>query len=140
MERATLHGKLEEHDKALHILVHQLKNSAAAEDYCTWASEAQDQASRQKLFHQLLSVYLAPDVQGGTQTMEAVDLLNRHADVFDAMQVLELLPEAWSLSLLRPFLCGALRASVHARRTSQVALGLAQAENLQLQHDRVSLL
>ncbi|KAI4884620.1 hypothetical protein NFI96_022242 [Prochilodus magdalenae] len=136
-ERATLHGKLEEHDKALHILVHQLKNATAAEDYCTWASEAHDQARRQKLFHQLLSVYLDPDVPGGAQTMEAVDLLNRHADSFDAVQVLELLPEAWSLTLLHPFLCGALRASVHASRTSQVALGLARAENLQLHHDRL---
>ncbi|KAL6456082.1 hypothetical protein MHYP_G00359330 [Metynnis hypsauchen] len=136
-ERATLHGKLEEHDKALHILVHQLKNSTAAEDYCTWASEDHDPAHRQKLFHQLLSVYLDPDVPGGAQTMEAVDLLNRHADVFDAVQVLELLPEAWSVTLLCPFLCGALRANIHARRTSQVALGLARAENLQLHHDRL---
>ncbi|XP_066520555.1 transforming growth factor-beta receptor-associated protein 1 homolog [Hoplias malabaricus] len=136
-ERATLHGKLEEHDKALHILVHQLKNSTAAENYCSWASESHDQAYRQKLFHQLLSVYLDPDVPGGAQTMEAVDLLNRHADVFDATQVLELLPESWSLPLLRPFLCGALRASVHASRTSQIALGLARAENVQLKHDRL---
>uniref|UniRef100_A0A8B9RCY2 Transforming growth factor, beta receptor associated protein 1 n=1 Tax=Astyanax mexicanus TaxID=7994 RepID=A0A8B9RCY2_ASTMX len=136
-ERATLHGKLEEHDKALNILVHQLKNCRAAEDYCTWASQDQDQAYRQRLFHQLLSVYLDPDVPGGTQTVEAVDLLNRYSDIFDSAQVLELVPEAWSLTLLRPFLCGALRASVHARRTSQVALALAQAENMQLQHDRL---
>uniref|UniRef100_W5KQR2 Transforming growth factor, beta receptor associated protein 1 n=1 Tax=Astyanax mexicanus TaxID=7994 RepID=W5KQR2_ASTMX len=136
-ERATLHGKLEEHDKALNILVHQLKNCRAAEDYCTWASQDQDQAYRQRLFHQLLSVYLDPDVPGGTQTVEAVDLLNRYSDIFDSAQVLELVPEAWSLTLLRPFLCGALRASVHARRTAQVALALAQAENMQLQHDRL---
>lgn len=139
MERATLHGKLEEHDKALHILVHQLKNSAAAQEYCTWASEAHDHKNRGEIFHQLLRVYLDPDVPGGPQTVEAVDLLNHHADVFNAPKVLELLPEAWSLPLLRPFLCGAVRASMHAHRTSQIALGLARAENLQLHHDRVSL-
>lgn len=138
LERATLHGKLEEHDKALHILVHQLKDSAAAEEYCSWASASHDQSYRQNLFHQLLSVYLDPDVPGGAQTVAAVDLLNRNADVFDAVRVLKLLPEEWSLPLLRPFLCGALRASVHARCTSQVAVGLARAQNLQLQHDRVS--
>lgn len=136
MERATLHGKLEEHDKALHILVHQLKDSVAAQEYCTWAS---DHKNRGKIFHQLLRVYLDPDVPGGPRTVEAVDLLNRNADVFDAPKVLELLPEAWSLPLLRPFLCGAVRASMHARHTSQIALGLARAENLQLHHDRVSL-
>ncbi|XP_026989205.1 transforming growth factor-beta receptor-associated protein 1 homolog [Tachysurus fulvidraco] len=137
MERATLHGKLEEHDKALHIMVHQLKNTAAAQEYCTWASEAQDHKNRGEIFHQLLRVYLDPDVPGGPQTMEAVDLLNRHAEVFDATKVLELLPEAWSLPLLRPFLCGAVRASMHARHTSQIALGLARAENLQLHRDRL---
>lgn len=137
-ERATLHGKLEEHDKALHILVHQLKDSPAAEEYCSWASVNQDQAYRQNLFHQLLSVYLDPDVPGGPQTIAAVDLLNRHANVFDAVRVLDLLPEEWSLPLLRPFLCGALRSSVHAGCTSRVAVGLARAENLQLKHDRVS--
>ncbi|KAA0713196.1 Transforming growth factor-beta receptor-associated protein 1 -like protein [Triplophysa tibetana] len=136
-ERATLHGKLEEHDKALHILVHQLKDSPAAEEYCSWASVNQDQAYRQNLFHQLLSVYLDPDVPGGPQTVAAVDLLNRHANVFDAVRVLDLLPEEWSLPLLRPFLCGALRSSVHARCTSRVAVGLARAENLQLKHDRL---
>uniref|UniRef100_A0A671LLB2 Transforming growth factor-beta receptor-associated protein 1 homolog n=1 Tax=Sinocyclocheilus anshuiensis TaxID=1608454 RepID=A0A671LLB2_9TELE len=137
LERATLHGKSEEHDKALHILVHQLKDSAAAEEYCSWASASHDQFYRQNLFHQLLSVYLDPDVPGGAQTVAAVDLLNRNADVFDAVRVLKLLPEEWSLPLLRPFLCGALRASVHARCTSQVAVGLARAQNLQLQHDRL---
>lgn len=138
LERATLHGKLEEHDKALHILVHQLKDLPAAEEYCSWASASQDRSYRQKLFHQLLSVYLDPDLLGGAQTIAAVDLLNRHAEDFDAVHVLKLLPEEWSLPLLRPFLCGALRASVHARCTSQVAVGLARAQNLQLQHDRVS--
>lgn len=138
-ERATLHGKLEEHDKALHILVHQMKNPKAAEDYCRWASEAFDHSYREKVFCQLLRVYLDPDVPGGAQIVEAVDLLNHHADVFDAAKVLELIPEAWSLSMLQPFLCGAVRASIHSRRTSQIALGLARAENLQLQHDRVSL-
>lgn len=118
--------------------MHQLKDSPAAEEYCSWASASQDQAYRQILFHQLLSVYLDPDVPGGPQTVAAVDLLNRHANVFDAVLVLKLLPEEWSLPLLRPFLCGALRASVHARCTSQVAVGLARAENLQLKHDRVS--
>lgn len=136
-ERATLHGKLEEHDKALHILVHQLKDSPAAEEYCSWASGSQDQVYRQNLFHQLLSIYLDPDVPGGPQTISAVDLLNRHAEDFDAVRVLELLPGEWSLPLLRPFLCGAVRASVHARYTSQVAVRLARAENIQLKHDRL---
>ncbi|XP_076852591.1 transforming growth factor-beta receptor-associated protein 1 homolog isoform X2 [Brachyhypopomus gauderio] len=139
VERAVLHGRLEEHQEALHILVHQLRDAAAAEDYCGWASASRGHAHRRHLFHRLLATYLDPDVPGGPRVVEAVDLLNRHAEVFNAVEVLKVLPEAWSLELLRPFLCGALRASVHACRTSQVALGLARAENLQLHHDRVRL-
>lgn len=144
LERATLHGKLEEHDTALHILVHELRDFPSAEAYCIWASESRDAAYRQKLFHLLLGVYLSPQSQagapgggGGELEMAAVDLLNRHGEVFDAVRVLNLLPESWSLQLLRPFLGRAVRASMHACRTSQIALGLARSENLQLLHDRL---
>lgn len=143
LERATLHGKLEEHDTALHILVHELKDFPSAEAYCIWASESRDAAYRQKLFHLLLGVYLDPQSQStsaggdGELEMAAVDLLNRHGEVFDAVQVLNLLPESWSLQLLRPFLGRAVRASMHACRTSQIALGLAHSENVQLLHDRL---
>lgn len=142
LERATLHGKLEEHDKALHILVHQLRDFPSAEAFCIWASSSRDSAYRQQLFHLLLGVYLdgSPPGQSGDSgelEMAAVDLLNRHGEVFDAVRVLRMLPEGWSLQLLRPFLGRAIRASMHACRTSRIALGLAHSENLQLLHDRV---
>lgn len=142
LERATLHGKLEEHDKALHILVHELRDFPSAEAFCMWASCGRDSSYRQRLFHLLLGVYLdgnepAGEGDGGDLKMAAVDLLNRHGEVFDAVRVLRLLPEGWSLQLLRPFLGRAIRASMHACRTSQIALGLSRSENLQLLHDRV---
>lgn len=144
LERATLHGKLEEHDKALHILVHQLRDFRSAEAYCTWVSCTRDFPQQQRLFHKLLEVYLdggcaTPAASGdGDLKMAAVDLLNRHGEVFDAVKVLRLLPEDWSLQLLRPFLGRAVRASMHGCRTSHIALGLSHSEHLQLLHDRVS--
>ncbi|KAF6725482.1 Transforming growth factor-beta receptor-associated-like protein 1 [Oryzias melastigma] len=141
LERATLHGKLEEHDKALHILVHKLRDFPSAEAFCVWASSSRDPAHRQRLFHLLLEVYLGGELQaragGGELEMAAVDLLNRHGEVFDAVRVLRVLPEGWSLQLLRPFLNRAIRASMHARHTSQIAVGLAHSENVQLLHDRL---
>ncbi|XP_017260971.1 transforming growth factor-beta receptor-associated protein 1 homolog [Kryptolebias marmoratus] len=145
LERATLHGKLEEHDKALHILVHKLRDFRSAESFCMWASSCRDSAFQQRLFHLLLGVYLdrsenspaAGGQAGGELEMAAVDLLNRHGEVFDAVRVLRMLPEDWSLQLLRPFLNRAVRASTHACRTSQIALGLARSENLQVLHDRL---
>lgn len=147
LERATLHGKLEEHDKALHILVHKLRDFPSAEAFCIWVSSSQDSAYQQRLFHLLLEVYLDGSIPGkalatagsnsGEMEMAAVDLLNRHGEVFDAVRVLQMLPEGWSLQLLRPFLGRAVRASMHACRTSQIAVRLAHSENLQLLHDRL---
>lgn len=142
LERATLHGKLEEHDKALHILVHKLTDFPSAEAFCTWASCNRDPSYRQQLFHLLLGVYLdgsetAVGGASGDLKMAAVDLLNRHGEVFDAVRVLRMLPDGWSLQLLRPFLGRAIRASMHSCRTSRIALGLSHSENLQLLHDRV---
>ncbi|XP_038240923.1 transforming growth factor-beta receptor-associated protein 1 [Dermochelys coriacea] len=139
MERAILYGKLEEHDKALHILVHESKDFSAAEDYCIWSSESKDLPYRQRLFHMLLSVYLNPGSSDCELVMAAVDLLNNHAAEFDAARVLQLVPDSWSVQLLSPFLTGAMRESIHTKRMTQITLGLAKAENLIYKHDKVKL-
>uniref|UniRef100_A0A803VAX4 Transforming growth factor beta receptor associated protein 1 n=1 Tax=Ficedula albicollis TaxID=59894 RepID=A0A803VAX4_FICAL len=137
MESAILYGKLEEHEKALHILVHELKDFHAAEDYCVWNSENRDVQYRQRLFHLLLSVYLTAGTSDCALVMAAVDLLNNHPAEFDAGLVLQVVPDSWSVQLLSPFLAGAVRQSIHTRRMTQVALGLAQAENLIYKHEKV---
>lgn len=137
MESAILYGKLEEHEKALHILVHELKDFHAAEEYCIWNSEKRDVQYRRRLFHMLLSVYLTPGTSDCALVMAAVDLLNNHAAEFDAGLVLQVVPDSWSVQLLSPFLAGAVRQSIHTKRMTQVALGLAQAENLIYKHEKV---
>lgn len=150
-ERALLHGRLGEHEKALHILVHQLHDRPAAEAYCTWAAshahnhhhtlnsahDPHDSTPVPHVFHLLLATYLDPDVPGGADSVAAVDLLNRHANQFDAARVLALLPDGWSLQLIGPFLMAAVRKSAHAKRTSQLALALATGQYRQLLHDRI---
>ncbi|XP_029792950.1 transforming growth factor-beta receptor-associated protein 1 [Suricata suricatta] len=139
MESAILHGKLEEHEEALRILVHELRDFSAAQDYCLWCSDGRDLAYRQRLFHMLLAMYLQPSPAVPELTVAATDLLNHHAAEFDAARVLQLLPGSWSVQLLRPFLTGAVRDSVHTRRTAQVALGLAKSENLIYKYDKMKL-
>ncbi|GAB5569505.1 transforming growth factor-beta receptor-associated protein 1 [Prionailurus iriomotensis] len=136
MESAILHGKLEEHEEALRILVHELRDFSAAEDYCLWRSEGRDPPYRQRLFHTLLAMYLQPGPSVPELAVAATDLLNHHAAEFDAARVLQLLPGTWSVQLLRPFLTGAVRDSVHTRRTTQVAVGLAKSENLIYKYDK----
>nr|XP_013809561.1 PREDICTED: transforming growth factor-beta receptor-associated protein 1 isoform X5 [Apteryx mantelli mantelli] len=139
MESAILYGKLEEHEKALHILVHELKDFHAAEEYCIWNSENRGLQYRQRLFHMLLSVYLNTGTSDCALVMAAVDLLNNHAAEFDAALVLQLVPDNWSVQLLCPFLAGAVRQSIHTTRMTQIALGLAQAENLIYKHEKNTL-
>ncbi|KAJ8299668.1 hypothetical protein KUTeg_023728 [Tegillarca granosa] len=62
-ECAILYGKLEEHDKALRILVHKLKDFGGAENYCIVNSQGKDPSYRKRLFHALLSVYLDPSYE-----------------------------------------------------------------------------
>uniref|UniRef100_A0ABM5FYZ5 Transforming growth factor-beta receptor-associated protein 1 isoform X1 n=1 Tax=Pogona vitticeps TaxID=103695 RepID=A0ABM5FYZ5_9SAUR len=139
MECAILYGKLEEHDKALHILVHELKNFAAAEDYCVWNSESKDLPYRQKLFHTLLLTYLNSSTSEEELIVAAVDLLNHHAPDFDAVCVLQLIPDSWSVQLLSSFLMGAMRESIHAQRMTRIAVGLAEVENLTYKHEKIKL-
>lgn len=140
LERAILHGKLEEHDQALYILVHHLKDFAAAENYCLWNSQGRDTSYRKRLFQLLLSSYLTPSTPDNSLTVAAVDLLNNHPTEFDASSVLRLLPENWSVQLLSPFLAGAMREHVHALRMSQMALGLAKAENIIYKKEKLNMM
>ncbi|XP_060024500.1 transforming growth factor-beta receptor-associated protein 1 isoform X3 [Lagenorhynchus albirostris] len=139
MESAILLGKLEQHEEALRILVHELADFPAAEGYCLWRSEGRAPPYRQRLFQLLLAIYLGPGPSAPELAVAAVDLLNRRATEFDAAQVLQLLPGTWSVQLLCPFLTGAVRDSVHARRTTQVAMGLAKSENLIYKYDKMKL-
>lgn len=59
-EMAILYGKLDEHDKALRILVHKLKDFGQAENYCVINSKGKEPHYRKRLFQILLGVYLDP--------------------------------------------------------------------------------
>ncbi|XP_078401715.1 transforming growth factor-beta receptor-associated protein 1 homolog isoform X1 [Cetorhinus maximus] len=137
MECAILHGKLEEHEKALEILVHKLKDFQAAEDYCLWNSHGKDPSCRQRLFHMLLALYLHPGVTSDALAMAGVDLLNNRAVEFDAIRVLQLVPENWSIQLLSPFLTRAMRGSFHSKCTAELSSGLARSENLNYKYAKV---
>lgn len=126
-ECAILYGKLEEHDKALRILVHQLKDYVAAEDYCRRLSRGRDGKYRHRLYHGLLAVYLdrgeREDAPG-----PAVRLLNSRAADFDAVKVLQMIPQTWSVATVDRFLGRAVRSSLHRSSTSRVACALAKGE------------
>ena len=54
------HTQMEEHEKALTLLAHKLKDHPMAQDYCERNSEGQGRVYRQNLYQTLLRVYLQP--------------------------------------------------------------------------------
>ena len=53
-EKALLFGKMGDHQKAMKILVHQLKDFKAAEDYC----DKMGQNNKKELLGNLLGIYM----------------------------------------------------------------------------------
>ena len=52
--------QIEEHEKALDILVHKLKDFKGAEQYCRNNTKNRELKYKHNLFHTLLGVYLDP--------------------------------------------------------------------------------
>ena len=96
---------MEEHEKALTLLAHKLKDFKQAEEYCCLYSQVGTSNStanteccnimqersrlyKQNLFQLLLSVYLQPkDKLHDTLIRPALSLLNSHGAAFNAAQV-----------------------------------------------------
>ncbi|XP_014664764.1 PREDICTED: transforming growth factor-beta receptor-associated protein 1-like isoform X2 [Priapulus caudatus] len=130
-ECAILHGKLEEHEQALEILVHRLRDYAAAEQYCSVNARGRSRSYRHKLFYNLLTAYMSQPADGNTETAKAlmeaaISLLNSSKAEFDGAEVLRLIPEDWPISLVRQFLVRTVRRSQHECRMKLVEQALAQ--------------
>ncbi|XP_048830171.1 transforming growth factor-beta receptor-associated protein 1 [Brienomyrus brachyistius] len=124
VEKAILHGRAGEPLKALEVLVHKAKDQQAAEDYCRRTSEGQSTEFINQLYLTLLGIYLqSPDLLGA-----AVDLLNGNSSAFSLVDVLQVLPDSWSLQLVDKFLIESLRWNFHSRRMRWIEKNLAQAE------------
>ena len=139
-ESIILYGKLELHEKALHLLVHRLGDHKAAELYCHENTVSKDRPARQRLFMALLRVYLVPEAGKRDYTQEAINLLNGHLSDLDmakagprtrdagihGAQVLELVPQSWSIGTIAKFLKRSVRISMHLHRTTQIEESLAR--------------
>ncbi|XP_074516583.1 transforming growth factor-beta receptor-associated protein 1 [Sebastes fasciatus] len=124
VEKAILLGRTGEHSQALQVLVHQEGDLQAAEAYCSRAAQGRDPQFRQTLLLTLLQIYLSSE----DLTSAAVDLLNNNPLVFAAENIIQLLPDSWSVQLVSQFLVGSLRETFHQRRMARVQKALGQAE------------
>ena len=161
-ERCILLSRINQHEEALHILAHQLKDPAAAERYCIQQyNQRRGRGERKEgdgvqgsndLFLLLLQVYLRgageEEKQGGGAQWEgkgaapgqfllaaAVRLLTVHWQHIDAVKALELLPPSTPIALLYPYLVRVMRGQRAERRRGEVVKQLRRGENVQVRLD-----
>ena len=139
-EEAILHGKLNEHNRALDILVNRLHDTELAERYCDDIA-GKNSTMKATLLGLLLSCYLNPIDQNNKDkfTVLAIELLNKRSDDMNGHQALSCLPEHWNISVILPALRKICRNETHTQRMTSVAKHLHKGENIQLRNKLISL-
>ncbi|EUC65528.1 transforming growth factor-beta receptor-associated protein, putative, partial [Rhizoctonia solani AG-3 Rhs1AP] len=167
-ERAIIDGKLGHHRKALTVLVHEVQDSVSAEAYCALggvviptkvANSVGDrrgmqsyawlvsvggrrtapvtEEKRRELLKTLMEVYT---LGGEATAIQTAQLLNSQARNFDAVQVLEAIPEAWSLSVISSFLERSLRRTMHESREGMILKHISAGQNLAIVDDAMQVI
>ena len=132
-ETAILYGKLGQHDKALHLLVNELKDHEGAQQYCVENSKG-DREGRQGLFLLLLKVYL---VRGSGFSQQAIDMMNNSATDLDVTKVMDLVPPEWSVAVMNSFLRRSIRRSMHDGRMRRIKHGLARQDKINVSQEHI---
>ncbi|KAI8613570.1 hypothetical protein BC830DRAFT_466362 [Chytriomyces sp. MP71] len=132
LEHARARAACGEHARALRVWVCDLGDYGAAEGYCCAVGDAAEAA--EDVFSDLLRLYLRPDTDLQTRTHEfpnqALHLLNSYPDRFMMSEVIELLPNRWSLAALKSFVTWHLRFSARAAHEGLLVKSLVRGENL----------
>lgn len=147
-EAIILDGRAKHHEDALRLLVHQLGDYDTAVSYCLRGgasisgstSDRRDsiptKETQTHLFRVLLSEFLA--ITDPSDCVEQTGaLLERFGGWFDVLEVLELIPDHWSVDVTAEFLKAALRRLVRERHETTLARSLRGAENLRVNYDLI---
>lgn len=157
-EAIILDGRERRHEEALRLLVHRLGDYDTAVSYCLRGGasiytphpgrresmpggggeegEGEGGTTQADLFRALLGEFLAiEDVSDRVEQTGA--LLERFGGWFDIMDVLERIPDGWSVDVIAGFLVTALRRLVAERHETDVTSRLSSAENLRVNWELV---
>ena len=143
-ESIILDGRQGRHRQALRLLTHGLGDYHTAVNYCllggasifhpasgSTAMTTPSQEEQAILFGYLLTEFLR--IEDASDRLERTsELLDRFGSWYDVRDVLELIPESWSVELASGFLISSFRRLVHERREAAVTKALSGAENLQV--------
>ena len=143
-ESIILDGRQGRHRQALRLLIHGLGDYHTAVNYCllggasifhpssgSSVTPAPSQKEQAVLFGYLLTEFLR--IEDASDRLERTsELLERFGLWYDVRDVLELIPDSWSVELVSGFLVNSFRQLIHERREATVTKALRGAENLQI--------
>ncbi|KAF2466387.1 uncharacterized protein BDR25DRAFT_293858 [Lindgomyces ingoldianus] len=148
-EMIILNGRQGRHQEAIRLLTHGLGDFDTAINYCLLGGSSIFRSSgyipqeeipgrdeQAVLFGYLLQEFLRIDDL--SQRVERTgELLERFGGWFDIAQVLEIIPNDWSVDIFSGFLINALRRLVREKSESDIVKALSGAQNLQLNAELV---
>ena len=143
--RATLLGRMGNHEAALGLYVHTLKNIERAEEYCKRAWTMRESRADEEVFLTLIKVLLRPrpgaekKTSSGKTLDEAVKLIARHGSRIDLVSAFELLPPMVPVKSLEEFISRVLQVTAAKRHETQVMASIFQARDHQLDHGLAAL-
>ena len=144
-ESIILDGRQGRHQQAVRLLVHGLGDYHTAINYCLLGgasifhpmsgsvalADAQSRDEQSTLFGYLLLEFLRIE-DFGDRLERTSELLERFGSWYDVRQVLELIPENWSVELVSGFLVSAFRRINSEKNEAMIVKSLSGAENLQV--------
>jgi hypothetical protein len=137
-----LNGRLGQHEESLRLLTHGLGDYDTAIRYCLRGGSSifhtarlgPEQAlptreAQSVLFNHLLREFFRlEDVND--QLERTAELLERFGGWFDVAEVLELIPDGWSVELVSGFLMHAFRRLMAEKNETAIMKALCSAQNL----------
>lgn len=144
-ESIILDGRQGRHKQALRLLTHGLGDYHTAVNYCLLggasifhptsgsaaAMAAPSQEEQTLLFGYLLTEFLR--IEDVTDRLERTsELLARFGSWYDVREVLDMIPESWSVELVSGFLVSSFRRLVQEKNEATITKALSAAENLQI--------
>lgn len=144
-ESIILDGRQGRHRQALRLLTHGLGDYHTAVNYCLLGgasifypasgSTAQikppSKEEQTTLFGYLLGEFLCIE-EFDSRVERTSELLARFGSWYDIRDVLNLVPESWSVELISDFLVNAFRRLIQERNEVVITKALSGAENLQI--------
>lgn len=144
-ESIIIDGRQGRHQQALRLLTHGLGDYHTAVNYCLLGGASifhpisgpvaplavPSREEQAKLFNHLLTEFLR--IENISDRLERTsELLERFGSWYDVRQVLELIPETWSVELVSGFLVSAFRRLLQEKSEAMITKALSGAENLQV--------